>query len=199
MGADLADAVDGAVVETGVAVRLALQADTDVFDGAGEGGVGDSGKGSGEEVLAVGEVGARVAVRQVTGFEPAAGGVEGAELDGDAGADADEGGEGALVEGGGAFVLVDGGCGVEGAGVLGGGLEADLDDVEGLTWSISAMPQRYSAHKLRESKTYQSILEQLLQQLQRTDPWPSGDRPLEGQCRQLERPWWDEIGTVRAN
>lgn len=133
MGADLADAVDGAVVETGVAVRLALQADTDVFDGGGEGGVGDAGKGSGEEVLAVGEVGAGVAVGEVAGFEPAAGRVEGAELDGDAGADTDEGREGALVEGSGAFVLVDGGCGVEGAGVLGCGLEADLDDVEGLT------------------------------------------------------------------
>jgi len=41
-------------------------------------------------------------------LKPAAGGVEGTELDGDAGADAEERGEGALVEGGRALVGEDG-------------------------------------------------------------------------------------------
>lgn len=40
--------------------------------------------------------------------------MEACELDGDAGADAEEGGEGSLVEGEGTFVFVDLGCGVEG-------------------------------------------------------------------------------------
>lgn len=69
-------------------------------------------------------------------FEEAARGVEGAELYGDAGADAQEGSKGAFVEGQGAFVLVDGGCGGEGGGVLGGGLETDFDYVEGLACGI---------------------------------------------------------------
>ena len=65
----------------------------------------------------------------VAGLELAARVVKGAELDGDAGADPDERGEGAFVEGEGAFGAVDfAGC-VEGAGVLGGCLEAHFDDV----------------------------------------------------------------------
>src|SRR3546814_14126620 len=51
-------------------------------------------------------------------LEPAPRGVEGAELDGDAGADADERRESALVEGEGALVAVDGGGGLQGARVL---------------------------------------------------------------------------------
>lgn len=58
--------------------------------------------------------------------------MEGAELDGDAGADAQQRGQGSLVEGECAFVLVDGGGGGEGGGILGGGLQADFDYVEGL-------------------------------------------------------------------
>lgn len=135
MNGNLPDAVNRAGVEASRAVGLALEADADVFNGPGEEGVCESGEGAGGKILAVGEVcgleggggGGGVA-----GFEPAAGRVEGAELDGDAGADADEGGQGALVEGEGALVLVDGGGGVQGRGVLGCGLEADLDDVEGL-------------------------------------------------------------------
>ena len=65
----------------------------------------------------------------VAGFEGAAGVVEAAELDGDAGADSDERGEGAFVEGGGAFVAEDLGCAVEGASVVCRGLEADFDDI----------------------------------------------------------------------
>lgn len=53
-------------------------------------------------------------------------------MDGDTGTDSDEGGEGSLVEGGGAFFLEDLGGAVGGAGVGGGGLQADFDDVEGL-------------------------------------------------------------------
>lgn len=42
----LAHAVGGAVVETLVAVRLGLEADTHVLDGRGEDGVGDAGEGA---------------------------------------------------------------------------------------------------------------------------------------------------------
>lgn len=131
LGRDLLDAVEGAVVEAGSAVGLALQADTDVLDGRGQHGVGDTGKGTGQEVLAVGEAGLASGVL-VARLEPAAGGVVGAKLDGHAGTDTDEGGQCALVEGERALGLVDGGSGLQGAGVLGGGLQTDLDDVEGL-------------------------------------------------------------------
>lgn len=92
---------------------LALQTDTDVLNGAGEDRVGDTGKGTCRGVLGVGEV-LGVAGGDVAALEPAAGLVEGAELDGDAGTDADERGEGAFVEGEGTLVFVDGGGGVEG-------------------------------------------------------------------------------------
>jgi hypothetical protein len=55
-------------------------------------------------------------------------------LHGDAGADADERRQGAFVEGERAFLGPDLGGGVEGVTVLGGGLQPDLDDVEGLAW-----------------------------------------------------------------
>lgn len=58
--------------------------------------------------------------------------MEGTELDGDAGADAEERREGALVEGEGPFVLVDLGGGVDGCCCGCGGLEADLDNIKGL-------------------------------------------------------------------
>lgn len=128
VGNELADAVDGPGVQAAGAVGLALQADTDVLDGAGQAGVGDAGKGAGGVVLAVAE-GARGLVALL---EPAAGGVEAGKLDRDAGADTDERGQGALVEGEGALGLVDGGRGLQGPRVLGCGLEADLDNVKGL-------------------------------------------------------------------
>jgi hypothetical protein len=55
--------------------------------------------------------------------------VEGAKLNGDAGADADERGESAFVEGEGPFVGEDLSAAVEGGGVLVGGLKADFYDV----------------------------------------------------------------------
>lgn len=69
---------------------------------------------------------------RVLGLESATGIVVSAELDRDAGADADEGGEGSFVEGGGAFLFEDLGGAVGGAFVVRGGLQADFDDVEGL-------------------------------------------------------------------
>ena len=59
--------------------------------------------------------------------------MESSELDGNARTDTDERRQSSLVESGGAFVLVDGRCGVEGARVLCCGLEADLDNIKGLT------------------------------------------------------------------
>ena len=118
---------------------LALQADADVLDRAGEDGVGDAGKGAGGGELGVGQVRGRAAGGvSVAGLDPAAGLVEGAELNRDAGADADERGESALVEGEGALGLVDFGGGIEGGRVLRSCLEADLDNVKGLTWGVLA-------------------------------------------------------------
>lgn len=74
-------------------MRLGLHPDAHVLDGAGDDGVGDAGEGARGVVLAVGEGwGGGGGELGVAGFEAAAGVVEGAELDGDAGADADEGG-----------------------------------------------------------------------------------------------------------
>jgi hypothetical protein len=70
-----------------------------------------------------------VALFGVALFPGAACVVEGAELDGDAGADADEGGESALVEGRCTFVLEDAGGAGEGRRVLRCGLKADFDNV----------------------------------------------------------------------
>lgn len=107
---------------------LGLQADTDVFDGGGEDGVGEAGEGSCCVVLGIsqglllllGEGFAEcVGFVVVVGFECSFGVVECAELDGDAGAYADQGGESAFVEGGGAFVLQDSRRAVEGTLVFG--------------------------------------------------------------------------------
>lgn len=66
--------------------------------------------------------------------------MERAELDRDARANAQEGGEGALVEGERAFVGPDGFGGREGGALgRGAGLEADFDDVEGLAWREGGM------------------------------------------------------------
>lgn len=116
-------------------MRLGLQADADVFDGTGEDGVGQTREGAGEVVLAVAELGAvGGGVLQVALFEGAARVVEGAELDGDAGADADEGRERAFVECEGAFVREDVGRTGDGGGVGRRCLEADFDYV--WTWLL---------------------------------------------------------------
>jgi hypothetical protein len=100
-----------------------------VLDGAGEDRVGDASEGTRCGVLRVRQLGA-----VVTGLEPALCGVEGAELDGDTGADSDQRCECSLVEGEGTLVLVDCGGGVDGGGVLSGCLESDLDDVKRLAY-----------------------------------------------------------------
>lgn len=68
---------------------------------------------------------------EVAFFEGSSGIVECAELDGDACADADEGGEGAFVECEWTLVREDGTGARDGAGVFAGGLEADFDYVCG--------------------------------------------------------------------
>lgn len=201
MGADLADAIQGPVVEAPRAVRLALQADADVLDGARQRRVGHAGEGARGKVLRVAE-GGRVAAAGVASLEPAARGVECAELHGHAGADADERRQRALVEGEGSFMLVDGSGGFEGARVLGRCLETDFDDVKGLAWqgvsklrckpweSVCSGPSpELSRTRIvllqREEKkegsgiAYRSRLAQCLQQRQRRDLSPSGaPRPV---------------------
>ena len=48
-------------------MRLGLQSDADVFDGAGDGRVGDAREGAGEVVLAIGESGVVVGSSWVGG------------------------------------------------------------------------------------------------------------------------------------
>jgi len=79
-------------------VGLGLESDSDVLDGTRDDGVGDAGEGSGEVVLRVGEAGVERCFGGVVGFQAAAGFVESTKLDGDTGADADKGSEGAFVE-----------------------------------------------------------------------------------------------------
>jgi len=126
--AQLADAVEWSGVQAVGAVRLRLQPDADVLDRAGQDGVGQPGKGARQVVLAIGQLGAAGRLL-VAALEGAAGVVEGAELDRDAGADADEGGQGAFVEGGCAFVFEDLRCAVESAAVFCCCLQADFDDI----------------------------------------------------------------------
>ena len=65
-------------------MRLCLESDSDVLDGAREDGVGEAGEGACAVVLRVGEGGGIGGVGGlVGGFELAARPVEGAELDGD--------------------------------------------------------------------------------------------------------------------
>lgn len=111
MRAQLLHTVQWAVVQLTRAMWLTLQSDPDVLDGPGQDTVGHTGEGTRRGVLWVGETSRGGGV---AGLEVASGGVEGAELDGDASADADEGREGTLVEGQGTFAGVDGCGGVEG-------------------------------------------------------------------------------------
>lgn len=138
MGREFSDAVDGAGVQASGAVGLGLQPDADVFDWGGEDCVGEACEGAGGVILGVAQRGrgAREGVwrqgsgreggmgRGVLGFEGTFGKVEGAELDRDAGAYADQGSESTFVEGWSALIAEDLGRAVEGAGVLGCGLQA---------------------------------------------------------------------------
>lgn len=83
--AELADAVDGAVVQTISSVGLGLQTDTDVLDRAGQEGVGETGKTTGHVVLRVGESAVRVLLL-VELLQTSAGFVESSELNADLGA-----------------------------------------------------------------------------------------------------------------
>ena len=103
-----------------------------MLDRPGDYTVGDACKGSRRVVLAVAEGADAGDEPGRAPLELAPRVVEGTELDGHAGADAEEGREGAFVEGEGAFVLPDGEGSRGGGGVGVGCLEADLDDVEGL-------------------------------------------------------------------
>ena len=129
---ELPRAVEGAAVQPVLPVRLGLQPDAHVLDRPRDDAVGYPGEGPGGKVLPVRQ-GAVGRFRDVLGFEPPPGLVEGSELDRHAGTDAEERGQRALVESEGAFGLVDGGSGGKGVRVAGCGLEADLDDIEGLT------------------------------------------------------------------
>ena len=53
MSGELANAVNGPAIQPGGPVWLRLQADTDVFNGAGDGGVGNAGEGAGQVVLSI--------------------------------------------------------------------------------------------------------------------------------------------------
>lgn len=79
--------------------------------------------------MAVREALAGRVLEGVVGSDATACIVEGTELDRHASADTDEWGEGPLVEGEGAFGFIYLGSGVQSAGVFGGGLETDFNDI----------------------------------------------------------------------
>lgn len=82
VGRELLDAVNGAAVQSICAVRLGLQTDTDVLDGSGENGVGDTGETTSKIVLAIGK--GRVGVfLLVELFQTSTGFMESAELNTD--------------------------------------------------------------------------------------------------------------------
>ena len=106
-----------------------------MLDRTGQHRVGDTGESTGLEVLEVGQVPfATGGVGAVALLEIPTCGVESAKLDGNAGTNADERRESTLVEREGSFGLVDGRSGVQSGRVLGGSLETDFDNVEGLAW-----------------------------------------------------------------
>lgn len=80
--AELADTVDGTVVQTVSSVRLGLQTDTDVLDGARQERVGETGKTTGHVVLGVGESAVGVLLL-VELLKTSAGLVESTELNAD--------------------------------------------------------------------------------------------------------------------
>ena len=107
---------------------LGLKSDPYMFDGRAEEGISDTSKCAGGIVLAIAEVWGRGSV-EVGLLELATCVVEGAELDGDAGANANERGEGAFVECERAFVGEDLAGAIKGGGILRCGLETDFDDI----------------------------------------------------------------------
>lgn len=113
---------------------LGLEADTDVLNGARKHRVGDTGESTGGVVLAIGQIALLGGAGKVAGFEPAAGLVEGAELDRDTGTDTEERGQSALVESERTLGLPNGLGGGEGVGVGSRGLETDLDNIKRLAW-----------------------------------------------------------------
>lgn len=110
-----------------------------------EDGVGEAREGAGEVVLGITQglllsfcAGDGGGGEGVGGFEVPGCPAEGAELDGDACADAEKGRQCAFVEGEGAFFCVDALCRLEGGVVLGRCLETDFYDVEGLACVCSS-------------------------------------------------------------
>ena len=65
-----------------------------------------------------------------------------------AGTDSDQRSQGTLVEGEGALVLQDLGGAVQSTGVLGGGLQADLDNVWSLLGELSGWRERVTHQKV---------------------------------------------------
>lgn len=111
-----------------------------MLDGARDDRVGEAGEGAGGVVLAVAEVpgggqGPLVAPL-VRGLEIPLGEAEGAELDRDAGPDAQQRRQRALVEGEGPLLHVYGLGGVQGRRVRRARLQAHLDYVEGLACGV---------------------------------------------------------------
>ena len=83
MRGNFPDAVDGARVQAGCAVRLGLESDADMLDWARDDGVGNTGKGARKVVLAVGEAGVERRIFGIECFEASTSFMEGAELDAD--------------------------------------------------------------------------------------------------------------------
>jgi hypothetical protein len=135
----LAHAVPGPAVQPPGPMRLRLQPDADMLDGARYHAVGHAGECARRVVLAVAElVNARdegCVSLGVGRLEPAPRCVEPPKLDGHTCANAEERCQSALVEGEGALILPDGEGRSAGGRVGIAGLQANFDNVEGLTWA----------------------------------------------------------------
>lgn len=83
MGGYFTDAVDRAGVQPGSAMGLGLKSDADVFDWAGDDGVGNTGKGAGKVILGVREAWVERRGFGIACFEASTCFMEGAELDAD--------------------------------------------------------------------------------------------------------------------
>lgn len=157
----LSYAVDGAVVQPAGAMRLRLQPDANVLDGARKHRVGDARKGARRVILTIAEVGGTLTL-EIAGLKSTSGVMEAAELDRDAGADAHERGERTFVERERAFIPVDLGRSVERTRVLLSRLESDFDNVEWLSWMLSALASNHM--------TFSSAIR---------PPWPNSSKAQE--------------------
>lgn len=136
MGSELLNTIEWSVIKSCSTMRLGLQTNTDMLNWAGNNGIGDTSKSTSTIILRVREVGVlTTGTVLVVDLELASGITEGTKLDGYTGSDTDQWSEGSLIERKWPLLGPDLARGIEGVGVLGGGLKTDFDDIKWLAWN----------------------------------------------------------------